>query len=201
MNNPRDDGAITLLIERLKAGDESAIPPLWELCFQPLVRFAAKRMKGTPRRAADEEDVALSVIRSFCSGAMKGRFEQLRHRSDLWALLLRMTQRKAVDQWRRERRGRRGAGQVRGDSVFGKEKGPSGLDGLPGPESIPQLFTVLNELLEELDDETLRTIVILRLQGFRTTEIAGSLSTTRRTIERKLNVVREMWQLPDEGDV
>ncbi|MEX1096269.1 MAG: ECF-type sigma factor [Planctomycetales bacterium] len=196
MKNSRTDSPITVWIERLKAGDQSAAGPLWEHYFQPLVRFAANRLRGTPRRAADEEDVALSVFQSFCAAAPAGRFTKLTDRHGLWQLLLRMTRRKAVDYRRRELRKRRGAGAVRGDSAFDDARAPAGLDGFPGPDDIPQFFVELEERLEELRDDTLRAIVVLRLQGHSTGEIAAELDVSRRTVERKLNVVREQWQPP-----
>ena len=151
------------------------------------------------RRAADEEDVAHSVMRSFCSGAMKGHFKELHDRDGLWALLLLMTRRKVVDYWRRETRARRGRGKVRGDSAFDSDENPAGFDGLPGPESLPQLFAVLDENLEELRDDTLRTVAILRLRGYELEEIAAALGVTARTVRRKLDVLHTEWSANAEA--
>jgi hypothetical protein len=70
-------------IGQLKAGDERAAQRLWEDYFQRLVRLARARLQGVPRRAADEEDVALSAFDSFCRGAEAGRFPRLNDRDDL----------------------------------------------------------------------------------------------------------------------
>src|SRR5262249_36398416 len=64
-----------------------------------------------PRRAADEEDVALSALASFCRGAEQGRFPRLEDRDDLWALLVVIAARKAVDLRQREGRQKRGGGR------------------------------------------------------------------------------------------
>ena len=57
---------------------------------------------------ADEEDVALSVLDSFCRAAQDGRFPDLADREGLWRLLLHKTVHKAIDLARHEKRLRRG---------------------------------------------------------------------------------------------
>jgi hypothetical protein len=74
--------------------------------------------RGTPRRFADEEDVALSAFDSFCRGVDLGRFPWLKDRDGLWALRVLITVRKAADLVQYNRRDRRGGGQVRGDSAW-----------------------------------------------------------------------------------
>ena len=49
-----------------KQGDSEAVGRLWQCYFERLVRLARQRLADSPRRAADEEDVALSVYASFC---------------------------------------------------------------------------------------------------------------------------------------
>src|SRR5262249_1376561 len=111
-------GSVTALIERLEAGDHDAAQPLWERYYPRLVRLAPARLRGAPRRVADEQDVALSAFDSFCRGVEQGRFPQLKDRDGLWALLVLITVRKAADLTRYNRRERRGGGQVRGDSAL-----------------------------------------------------------------------------------
>ena len=54
-----DDDPVTLWIEGLKAGDEAAVADLWNRYFDRLVQLARQRLGSTPRRVADEEDVAI----------------------------------------------------------------------------------------------------------------------------------------------
>jgi hypothetical protein len=105
-------------IDRLKAGDSAAAQRLWEGYFQRLVALARGRLQGLPRRAADEEDVALSAFASFCRGVERGRFPQLQDREDLWKLLVVLTARKAAHLHRDERQQKRGGGAVRGESAL-----------------------------------------------------------------------------------
>jgi DNA-directed RNA polymerase specialized sigma24 family protein len=88
--------SVSHLISELKAGDHAAAQQLWQAYFERLVRLAREKLQGTPRREADEEDVALSAFDSFCRGAAQGRFPQLADREDLWQLLAVITTRKAI---------------------------------------------------------------------------------------------------------
>ena len=105
-----DEGSITHWIHRLKEGDSVAARKLWEGYYRRLAALASKKLRGTRRRAADEEDAALSAFASFCLGAAEGRFPDLCDRDQLWRLLLVITARKAADQTAREGRAKRGGG-------------------------------------------------------------------------------------------
>src|SRR5262245_8965717 len=106
-------GSVTYWVGRLKAGEPAAAQPLWEGYYRRLVGLARAKLRGAPRRAADEEDVALSAFDSFCRGAAAGRFPRLGDRDDLWRLLLTVTARKAIDLRQHEARQKRGGGRVR----------------------------------------------------------------------------------------
>src|SRR5947207_15944655 len=104
--------SVTLWIKQLKAGDRQAVQQLWERYFHRLVGLARKRLRDTPRRAADEEDVALSAFDSFCRNAGAGRFPDLADRDGLWRLLAAFTVRKATRHLRDAARQKRGGAAV-----------------------------------------------------------------------------------------
>ena len=83
--------------EQIRNGDSEAARAIWERYFPELVRLAREKLRGVPRRVADEEDIAASVMKSFFRAAQKGRFPDLADRHELWRLLLQMTARKVVD--------------------------------------------------------------------------------------------------------
>ena len=112
-------GSVSRLIDEIKHGDQAAAQALWERYFPQLVRLAREKLSGSPRRVADEEDVALSAMDRFCRAAQQGRFPNLADRDGLWRLLLRITTRRAVDLARHETRLRRGGGRVQGESGLG----------------------------------------------------------------------------------
>ena len=85
-----DKGSVSVWIEAAKRGDESAIRQLWERYRGRVSKLAWSKLQGSPRRAADEEDVALSAFARFCLGAQEGRFPQLESREDLWRILAKI---------------------------------------------------------------------------------------------------------------
>src|SRR5438552_5670383 len=140
-------GSVTHWINLLKGGDPAAIQKVWEAYFPRLVGLARKKLRESPRRAADEEDVALSAFDSFCEGAARGHFPQLANRDDLWNVLVTLTARKALQLLRHEQRQKRGGGAVRGESAFHEgtdadsdEAGPEQvMDNEPTPEFAAQM--------------------------------------------------------------
>jgi DNA-directed RNA polymerase specialized sigma24 family protein len=195
-------GSVSHWITQLKAGDHTAAQPLWELYFQRLVGLARKKLRGQPRRAADEEDVALSAFTSFCRGAAQGRFPLLSDRHNLWQLLVVITARKALHLIQHEQRQKRGGGAVRGESAVDKPPGSStaeaGLERILGPEPTPAFAAQLAEeyqlLLGQLGDEQLRSIAVWKMEGYTTEEIAAKLDCAPRTVQRKLRMIRTLWK-------
>lgn len=182
----------------LAAGDEAAAQRLWENYFAQMVRLAAGKLQGIARRAADEEDVALSAFDSFCQGVQAGRFPQLADRQDLWRLLVVLTARKAADLAEHSRRLKRGGGRVRGDSALAADSEALGWEQVVGREPTPefscQVREQMNELLSALNDPTLEAIALAKLEGHTNEEIATRLNVVPRTIERKLVLIRRRWQ-------
>ena len=179
-------------------GDAEAARKIWNDYFGKLVRLAKRKLEGMPNRDSDEEDVALSAMNSFYQGLVRHQFDFIRHREDLWKLLVTITVRKATAKRRAFFAQKRGGGQVRGESVFGRpEDEQEGLANVLGTEPTPELAVSLaencRELLDQLQDATLRQVALWTLEGYRTAEIADKLGCVRRTVERKLERVREIW--------
>jgi DNA-directed RNA polymerase specialized sigma24 family protein len=189
-----DAGSITRWIEAVRAGEDEAAGRLWAAYFARMVAVAGKKLAAAGR-GADDEDAAQSAFKSFCLGARAGRFPDLADRDNLWPLLIALTSHKCVDRIRRETRLKRG--------------GPTGpvaaeLDLLTSREPTPDLVADVQErlagLLDRLDrtgDPTLRRIAVWKLEGESTDDVARRLDVARRTVERKLRVIEQVW---DRGD-
>jgi DNA-directed RNA polymerase specialized sigma24 family protein len=189
---PGGEGSVTHLIAKLKAGDREAVQRLWESYFDRLVRLARKLLRSAPRRAADEEDVALSTFASFCREAEQGKFPQLVDRNNLWRLLVVSTARKARGLSQHERRQRRDGPRV----TTGSEEPPSVEDVIghePTPEFAAQMVESYQQLLDRLPDPVLRSIAQWKMEGYTNDEIAAKLGCAPRTVERKLRVIRGHW--------
>jgi len=192
--------SVSQWIGQLKGGDSDAAQKLWERYFQQLANLAYKKLHGAPKRVADQEDVALSAFDSFCRGAQQGRFPQLEDRNDLWRLLVVITVRKAVDLQNHENCQKRGGGHVLGEATLAGQDASSnfrGIDQFSSPEPTPELAAQVAEecrrLLNRLDDPTLRSVALWKMEGYSTEEIAEKLQCVPRTVERKLRVIRSLW--------
>ncbi|HLJ94634.1 MAG TPA: ECF-type sigma factor [Gemmataceae bacterium] len=196
------DGSITGWIGQLKAGDQAAAQQLWERYFHRLVGLARKKLRGTRRRAADEEDVALSAFDSFCRGAENGRFPQLGDRDNLWHLLVVLTARKAWHLRRDEARQKRArvVPWPEGDSNRVDDVGMEQIVGQePSPEFAASVAEEYELLLSRLADPEMEAIAIWKMEGFTNEEIAAKLDCSLRTIERKLRIIRGRWAQEDRA--
>jgi RNA polymerase sigma factor (sigma-70 family) len=196
-----DSSSVTTWLSQLKAGENEAARRLWEAYFGRLVRLARRKLAAMPRRACDEEDVALAAFNSFCGGVRHGRFPRLNDRDDLWQVLVMLTVRKAADERESHRRQKRGNGRVRGESVFLEQNASGHAGGLsqitgrePTPEFAAEVAERLGQLLQALENESLRSIALLKMEGWSNEEIAQSIGCGLRTVERKLSLIRRIWK-------
>lgn len=193
------DGSVSRWVDLLKDGDRAAAQPIWERYFERLVRLARRRLEDTPRGGADEEDVALSAFDSFCRRAELGRFPQLDDRNDLWRLLVLLTSRKAMSLRRHEMRKKRGGGRVRAGADLTRggntqEEVAQVVGDEPTPDFAAQVAEEWQLLLARLPEEGLKSVAQLKLEGHTDEEIAAKLSCAPRTIVRKLQRIRGLWE-------
>jgi DNA-directed RNA polymerase specialized sigma24 family protein len=194
------DGSVTGWLGLLQVGDAVAAQLLWQRYFKRLVGLARQRLQQAPRRAADEEDVALSAFDSFCRGAEAGRFPQLTDRDSLWRLLVVLTVRKASHLVRDENRQKRGGlgslnRLVEEDSILDQV-----LSREPTPEMATQMAEECRRLLACLGDPELEQVALWRLEGYSVKEIAAKLDLAPRSVKRKLSVIRSHWAAAVDRD-
>jgi DNA-directed RNA polymerase specialized sigma24 family protein len=186
------DGSVTRWLDLLRAGDEAAAQALFECYFTRLVGLARQKLNGAPRRAANEEDVALSAFDSFCRAAEQDRFPHLSDRDDLWRLLMVITRRKAAHLLRDERRLKRGGDRAAAaedehllDELLSRE---------PSPEFAAEVADESRHLLGLLRDPVLEAVALARLEGYTVEEIAARLGFAGRSVKRKLKLIRSTWE-------
>lgn len=192
--------SVSRWIEALKEGDEPAAANVWNHYFERLVAVACEKLRSAPRRAADEEDVVAKAFETFFCRVQQGRFPQLQDRQDLWHLLVKITERKAINQLRDQGRRKRGGGRVRGESALLGKDAPDeqgGLNQVVGAEPSPEFAAVMSEALDQLLgvlDTELRTIALLKLEGYTNDEIANRIGRSVPTVERRLRMIRQTWK-------
>lgn len=184
---PSDDaGSGSSWLSLMRAGDEEAAQELWEEYFPRLVSVARARLGGVAE--ASGQDAALSALESVMGGLRKGRFPRVTDRESLWPLLVTITTWKAIDIRRRQK-----PDQV---PLASADEFPL-LPGEPTPEFAALLADEMERLIRLTGDPQLRQIAQRKLEGCTHEEIATELGCTKRTIIRKIKVVREKWTRDD----
>ena len=105
-----------------------------------------------------------------------------------------------TDQLDRERQQKRGGGRTVGESAMparaeGEQAGQ--LDQIIGREPTEFAALVAEEfqhLLNGLEDESLRSIAIWKMEGYTNAEIAERLGRSLRTVANKLKLIRMIWE-------
>jgi DNA-directed RNA polymerase specialized sigma24 family protein len=191
------DDAVTVWLGQLQAGESAAARPLWEKYFHRLVGLARSRLRDSARRAADEEDIALSAFDSFCRNAEAGRFPDLTDRDSLWRLLATFTLRKAAHHLRDATRLKRGGGTASAaesgvlEEVLARE---------PDPGLAAEVAEECERLLAALGDAELRRVALLRMDGYSISEVAKEIGCAPTSVKRKLQLIRKFWEPCDGRD-
>jgi DNA-directed RNA polymerase specialized sigma24 family protein len=193
------DGSVTCWIAELELGrSDEAEGELWNRYFSRLVGLARLKLRETPKRVADEEDVACAALTSFFGGMAQKKFPDLRDRNELWPLLAKITARKAVDQQRKLLAQKRGGPAVTSEGLKSLSGSSSEwqqalIDDQLQPEFLVSMTEECDRLMVRLGDDGLRTIARRRLDGFTNAEIALELGVIERTVERRLQLIRAIW--------
>lgn len=197
------EDSVTTWLDAVKEGlDEDAAQKLYQRYLGQLVKLAGRKFGGLPRRMADEEDVAHMALNSFFRGVREGRFPRLHDRHDLWQVLLMLTERRAARVKRDQLSQKRGGGRVRGESALNlaasQTAPPGGMDHLVSREPTPDFACEAAELfqnrLSKLGDAELQKIALWKMEGRTNDEIAQQLGYKGRTVERKLQLIRKIWE-------
>lgn len=191
--------SVTFFIHELQCGRRENADQIWNHFYSRLVTLARKKLHSRVRRVVDEEDVALKAIDECFRQLEAGRYPPLTDRDNLWALLAKMTERRALNANRNEFCEKRGGGRVRGESVFLQRDDSIcfGADATPAREPTPEMAAQLAENYEERLlqlDRTQREVAVYKMQGFKNAEIAAKLKCSIASVERKLRLIRDSWE-------
>jgi RNA polymerase sigma factor (sigma-70 family) len=185
-------------VQQLKAGNRQAAQELWERYYGRLVALARKKLNHRAVNFVDEDDIAQSAFASFYRAAEHGRFPQLADRNDLWRLLIVIAQRKISGRVRYDNRRKRRSGPeaYRTDPVALEDIAADN----PTPDLCVAAIESFRKLLDRLNDNKLRAVALLKMEGYTNEEIAHRLDCSPSTIERKLRRIRHEWAADGEAD-
>jgi len=193
--------SVSRYIQGLKKGDGDAAQKIWERFYRRLILLADRKLKSSPRKAMNEEDVVQKAFADFFMQVQHERFPRLDDRNDLWQILAMLVDRRAKDQIKLQNTQKAGRGRVRTESVFlvnDCSAGGNGLaqveDLLPDPELAVELIEQMEVRLAMLRNDEHRQIALYKMQGYTNREIADLLGSSERTVERCLQSIRKKWE-------
>ena len=182
-------------IKRIQAGETNIPAIVLHDVFRRLALYASRHFyRYFP--AYDAEDAAQSALRSFCIGLRNRKFDDLKNSDEVWKTLITITKRKIIDRVHYETRQKRGSGYIFNESTL-TENDRLEFEHREGSEVPPDLIVdIADEIdfkLGQLSDQ-LKKIALWRIEGYSNSEIAQFHNCTERTIERKLALIRKIWQ-------
>ena len=201
-----DPGSISQYIADVKnEGSSAALERICQRYYERLAAIAGRKLQGGGR-VADRHAIANEAIYDFFSRSQAGDFENVSNRGELLPLLIRLTKDRVTDEIRRLTAQKRGGGKTRGNSIFApttRADAGHGFDAFADTLDSPSTRQIVREeaarILDRLPDQTMRTIVILRLEGYKNEEIARELDVSLATVERKRRRIRDLLRDLDES--
>ena len=194
----KNEPPATALISKLRSGDEEAARQLWDRFFAQLITLTRSRLQNSSRAMSDEEDIVLSAMKSFCIGLRNGRFPELSNRESLWRLLLTITLRKIADKQNYDRRSKRDVEKQQLNSSLDADRNADVNEFIsrePNPEIAAECAEQISRLLESLENEDLKKVAIMKMEGYTNIEVANDIKCSLTSIERKLRTIRSIWSL------
>ena len=183
--------SVTRWVQILRDGDSEIATQLWQYLSGRLNRLAKRHTETHATSAYDEEDVALSAFGALCDGLQDGRYRELADRDELWRLVSVICVNKARSRLSHETRQRRGGGCQKLTDSEGY------FDSLASEDLSPEKEVAMQEeckrLIELLKLRELKLVALLKIESHTNDEIADMLSCSRRSIQRRLVLIRDIW--------
>lgn len=194
-------GSLTLRIEHLKSPNQTLRDEAARLICQ---RFSARlralvrcRLDIRIRRREDEDDILQTSYASFFAGQKQGRATPA-SREELWKLLVRITLCKMINTANRHTAARRDVRRENPPRHDHLKPQPTPtfamLDHLQGSTHAPEEQIIVAEeldfLLRDLPED-LRKIVLWKLEGYTSADIACFIGRTVRMVELKMQIIRK----------
>ncbi len=171
------------VLEAAHRGDQSAWEALFRECYPKVRRVVRRKLNRSMRSLYDSTDFASDVMKSLAANLGQLDFPSI---DSLFAFLAHVAEQKVIDEYRRRHTLKRDMTRERPIVSVGAEAGPDepSLD-----DASPSQFAQANEFYERLlsrSDETERTIIHLKKQGYSNADISERTGWNIRRVQRFL---------------
>lgn len=190
------DARFDRLVQGLRSADPLVLAEFMQEYGPALERVAARRIAPGLQRRVGPETIAQSACRTFLRRAEGGEFE-MADGDGLWGLLCAIALTKVREKIRFHRREKRSVDRERS-----RGEGDADDDAIaPGspPDEISAFADQFAHVVASLTEEE-RTIIDLRLRGWRQADVAAELGVTERTVRRLMAGLEERLATRLGGD-
>jgi len=192
-----EPGSVTRLLIELHSDDtavrDQAMSDLVTRYAAELLALIAARMTQRLQQRVAPEDILQDVLISFCN-RLKREGSEFVNRDQFLGLVMRMALNQVCSAARREERQRR---DIRREQPM---SGPADHPPIDAPDPTVTPPDVVAEVTEEVErllsllPPECRQVAQLRFEGDTVEEIAVKIDRTTRTVERRLELIRTLWE-------
>jgi len=183
----------TELFARARAGDQAAWEELFNTCYPKVIRVVRRKLNPPMRSLYDSTDFASDVMKSLAAKFDRFDFPSI---ESLMAFLCQVAERKVIDEYRKQRTGKRDRTKERPiDAHDASTDDPVEAlcwDG-PTPSQVVQGSDVLERIQAGLTASEKKVIELKQL-GYSNAEIAELTGVNIRKVQRFLKDLEESLQ-------
>lgn len=179
-------GSLSLLIQNWNEQESGAVERIQADYLPRLQAFSRKRLAGLPGAAVEADDVVQSALKSLCLYMRKERPCGPQDRQEIWRLLCHIVACKTARRRRHQARGRPGA---RVNPMTDLDSTADDIALLLADVRTDEFDVTLADSLESMDP-VLAQIALLLIDGYTHEEIAQRIGCARRTVLRKIELLK-----------
>jgi RNA polymerase sigma factor (sigma-70 family) len=186
---------LVLALRDAQKGDESAWKAVFEECYPKVRRVVRRRLDRSMRALYDSTDFANDAMEDLAANFKQLEFPSV---NSLIAFLANVAEKKVIDEYRRQHTLKRDVTRERPMFATGPD---GGAVQLPSDSPTASQFAQANEVYDRLlarKDETERTIITLRQEGYSNSDIAERTGWNIRRVQRFLEDLLD--SLTESGD-
>jgi len=188
---------LVLALRDAQKGDESAWKAVFEECYPKVRRVVRRRLDRSMRSLYDSTDFANDAMEDLAAN-LKLKQVDFPSVSSLIAFLANVAEKKVIDEYRRQHTLKRDV--TREQRIVGASP-DGGPVQLPSDSPTASQYAQANEVYDRLmarNDETERTIINLKKQGYSNPDIAELTGWNIRRVQRFIEELRD--SLTESGD-
>jgi RNA polymerase sigma factor (sigma-70 family) len=174
---------LTKALQEAHQGNPAAWEALFRACYPKVRRVVRRKLNRSMRSLYDSTDFASDVMKSFAANIGQLQFASI---DSLMAFLAHVAEQKVIDEYRRRHTLKRDITRERPIQAGDPDIGPVQVE---SDDPTASQLAQANEFQERLlahRDETERTIIELKQQGYSTADIADRTGWNIRKVQRFL---------------